>query len=345
MAEHTDEADVLAESQVDAELYTESFLTQLPRAVNRRRKDDRGFRSRLEKRWRRPFELFEGVLLLGLQLGGEFNQEEGDEADGNEDFLFCALTRLHARSCLLCSEVLALLQSGHASGAYGRWRTLHETAVTAWFISNGDQSLAEKYLAHQAVKDLEDAEQYQKDCAELNTEPILETDMELLRRRRDHLAKVYGPSFTGKSGWAADVVRAKFPELKGTTINFNHVEQAAEQSHMRSFYRFASHSVHPTSKGLLYDIGLIRQEEVLLSGPSNYGLAEPANASCRSLHQATSALLMTNPNRQRIASLIAMQNMIKLTSDAFIETEQQIVREDSEVQTASFRTFGSNPKR
>jgi hypothetical protein len=54
---------------------------------------------------------------------------------------------------------------------------------------------------------------------------------------------------------------------------------------------------------------------------------------------------MTNPNRQRIASLIAMQNMIKLTSDAFIETEQQIVREDSEVQTASFRTFGSNPKR
>src|ERR1035441_6252711 len=70
------------------------------------------------------------------------------------------------------AEVLALLKTGHASGAYGRWRTLHETAVTAWFISCGDQLLAEKYLAHQDIKSLEDAEDFQNKCADLGLGPI-----------------------------------------------------------------------------------------------------------------------------------------------------------------------------
>ena len=55
-----DEAEVLRRAQKDAELYTESFLQQLPEAVKDRRKTDRGFRSRLQKRWKRPLELFEG---------------------------------------------------------------------------------------------------------------------------------------------------------------------------------------------------------------------------------------------------------------------------------------------
>lgn len=345
MAENADEAKMLEEAQEDAELYTTSFMEQLPGAVKDRRKTDRGFRSRLEKRWKRPFELFEGVLLLGLQLGSEFNQEERKEAERQRDFMFSALTRLHARSCLICTEVLALLKAGHASGAYARWRTLHETAITAWFISNCEPLLAQKYLAHQTVKDLEDAEQYQKDCVELGSEPIPETNMDVLRQSCDQLKKAYGDTFIGGYGWAADAVRAKIPELKGKSITFNHIEQAAEQGHMRSYYRFASHTVHPTSKGLHYDIGLIRQGEVFLSGPSNYGLAEPATASCGSLQQATGALLMTKPNRQRIASLMALNNIIRETSAAFREAEQRIVKEDSEVQAGQFKSPQGRNKR
>jgi hypothetical protein len=345
MAQKADEAKVLEEAKDDAELYTEAFLKQLPAAVKDRRKADRGFCSRLEKRWRRPLQLFEGVLLLGLQLGSEFSEQEHKEAEGRKDFMFSALTRLHARGCLICTEVLALLKAGHASGAYGRWRTLHETAITAWFISNGEPLLAQRYLAHQTVKDLEDAEQYQKDCVEIGSEAIPENDMEALRQRCGQLKKVYGDSFTGGYGWAADAIRAKFPELKGKSITFNHLEQAAEQGHMRSYYRFASHSIHPTSKGLHYDIGLIRQGEVFLSGPSNYGLAEPAIASCSSLQQVTGALLMTQPNRQRIASLIALQTMIRETSAKFREAEQQILKEDSEMHAGQFKSPVHRKKR
>ncbi len=139
----------------------------------------------------------------------------------------------------------------------------------------------------------------------MGSEPIPEANMEALRLKCDQLKKKYGESFMGGYGWAADAVRAELSGHKGG-INFNHLEQAAEQGHMRSYYRFASHSIHPTSKGLHYEIGLIRQGEVFLSGLSNYALAEPANASCSSLRQATTALLMMKPNRQRLASLMAL---------------------------------------
>ena len=191
------EAEVLRLAQQDGDLYTTSFLQQLPRAVKDRRKTDRGFCSRLNKRWKRPFELFEGVLLLGSQLGSEFNQEESADAKQKNDLMFAALIRLHARCCLLFAEVLALLKAGFASGAYARWRTLHETAVTAWFLSNGDQLLAEKYLAHQTVKTLEDAEQYQKDCVELGFQPVSEEHMKALRLKCDQLRQKFGDAFSG----------------------------------------------------------------------------------------------------------------------------------------------------
>jgi hypothetical protein len=161
--------------------------------------------------------------------------------------------------------------------------------------------------------------------------------MQALRLKCDWLKTKYGEAFSGRYGWASEAVRAKLSGHKGS-ITFNHVERAADQSHMRSYYRFASHSVHPTSKGLHYEIGLIRQGEVFLSGPSNYGLAEPANATLSSFRQATGALLMLKPNRQRLASLMALKSMAEDAARTFVETEQRIGREDSERRSSLFET-------
>src|SRR5262249_50921986 len=49
------------------------------------------------------------------------------------DFVFEALVRLHARSCLVAEEVCWLMEGGFASGAHSRWRTLHELVT----VSNG----------------------------------------------------------------------------------------------------------------------------------------------------------------------------------------------------------------
>jgi hypothetical protein len=87
--------------------------------------------------------------------------------------------------------------------------------VTAWFISEGDQLLAEKYLAHQTIKEIEDAEQYQNNCADIGSKPIPEANLHALRLKRDGLKKKYGEAFSGGYGWAAEAVRAKLPDHKG----------------------------------------------------------------------------------------------------------------------------------
>src|ERR1051326_4118411 len=135
------------------------------------------------------------------------------------------------------------------------------------------------------------------------------------------------------NGWAADAIRAALPELKKKSISFHHLEKVAGIGHMQPYYRFASHSVHPTSKGLSYTVGLLRQGEILLSGPSNYGLAEPAAATCGSLQLATVALLMLRPTKKRIASLMALATMDEMTKKAFWRAEERIEREEASAQS------------
>ena len=59
--------------------------------------------------------------------------------------------------------------------------------------------------------------------------------------------------------------------------------------------------------------------------------------ACLSLQQATAALLMHAPNRQRIASLMALKNMIAVANSAFARAEQRILKEDSEIRAGQFR--------
>ena len=39
------------------------------------------------------------------------------------------LIRLHGKAVLTAREVLTLLRNGYSSGAFARWRTLHEVRV------------------------------------------------------------------------------------------------------------------------------------------------------------------------------------------------------------------------
>ena len=72
----------------------------------RQRRD--GFEKRLAERWQEGMELAE--LLRGVAL------EAGIEAHGHyqpvgDDFIYYCLVRLHARACLISSEILSLLRS------------------------------------------------------------------------------------------------------------------------------------------------------------------------------------------------------------------------------------------
>jgi len=95
--------------------------------------------------------MFEAVLELSMQLGETYNRVHRRSAARRQDFVFEALTRLHARALLTASEVLALLRTGHASGANARWRTMHEISVVAQFLSKHGGPTAERYLLFDVV--------------------------------------------------------------------------------------------------------------------------------------------------------------------------------------------------
>jgi hypothetical protein len=41
--------------------------------------------------------------------------------------------------------------------------------------------------------------------------------------------------------------------------------------YLRPYYKLASHNVHAQPKGILFKLGLVQNQDILLAGPSNYG--------------------------------------------------------------------------
>ena len=70
-----------------------------------------GFEQCLHQRWGRALDLFEGVRLCCLEAGEEFYEQHSRTGEGSPKL--GALTLLHARGCLVSSEIHGLLRAGH----------------------------------------------------------------------------------------------------------------------------------------------------------------------------------------------------------------------------------------
>ncbi|HNO95066.1 MAG TPA: DUF5677 domain-containing protein, partial [Anaerolineales bacterium] len=155
----------------------------------------RDFETRLEKDWRNPFDLFEMFIVIALETGENFNNEfRNNEAERN-NFVLEALTRLHARSCQVASEVLVLLKSGYADGAHARWRSLHELTAVASFIKTHGNETAERYLLHDNIESLKAANLYQKHYKALGDEPIPQEEYDLIQEVCSKLIARFGKSY------------------------------------------------------------------------------------------------------------------------------------------------------
>src|SRR5262249_21611006 len=105
-----------------------------------------GFRRRLAERGGAPFELLRLMYGLAREYGETIGTAFRDDGASPPPHLMEALSRLHARSCRLAAETLALLEAGFPEGALARWRALHEVATVAMFLSDHDEQLAERYM-------------------------------------------------------------------------------------------------------------------------------------------------------------------------------------------------------
>src|SRR6266508_3823993 len=274
--------------------FVDRLIREMPRMLRNRRRLARAFERRLRGRWGHALDLYLATVEVALESGLDFNGRHRPAAAKENDYLFEALTRLHARACTTALEVFALLESGYQVGAHARWRTLHELAVVANVLveAGQDNDLAERFLLHERVEDARDAPIYQQHAPALGYEPLPKDDMRRLQEIRAALVGRFGAEFTKPNGWAATLFAGRAP-------TFSQLEERANMAHMRPWYRFTSHRVHAGSKGAAITLEHRGPNRILLAGASNAGLADPGHGSLIALMQVTTCLLL----RTRIQTL------------------------------------------
>ena len=279
-----------------------------------------GFEERLMEVWTKPIDLLELFISLAAEAGTDFNREFRDESVRAGDPVFEALTRLHGRACQVAKEVLVLLRSGYADGAHARWRTLHEIAVVACFISQNEQGLAERYLLHRTVQQYKSARHYQKHYGRLGHDPLSQEEFNCLEKEHNKLIDRFGPAFKSNYGWASSVIGTKKPTLAC-------MEEKVDLAHWRPYYSLANDNVHPTTHGAYFRLGLAaHQDNVILAGPSNMGLADPGHSTAISLLQTTEALLATRSSLDSMVISGVLQNLADETGEAFLEVHRLVER-------------------
>ncbi|NYJ76554.1 DUF5677 domain-containing protein [Allobranchiibius huperziae] len=338
---HVDEAMALATRAIDpvldeaAPVLKRTLIRNAPKMLRERRRLHRAFRKQLRKHWGPALDLFYVLTVCAEEAGADFYSGRVAGRDSDLRALHEALTGLHARACRTALEVHELLSSGLASGALARARTMHELAVTALILQkysrlDGHADLAERFLAHDDVQNWSDAQTYQSDAGVLSVEPFTDAEMADMKTRHEAAVAKFGQAFTGRNGWAAGLNGMKQP-------TFRDLERIAKLSHLRGYYRWASHEVHSGSKGSRLNVHHRGGRSVKSSGYTNAGLAAPGQMALISLHQTTVAVLLSaDPiSPQDLLVLKAMQSTLDDSCKAFVAGARSVQRAEERYQDAA----------
>jgi uncharacterized protein DUF5677 len=300
-------------------LLVKEWIEQAPTLLDQQRQEDYQFNEKIREAWGKALDLLDTLLSVSLDYGAEFNHTHRPTASANNDYVFEALTRLHARGCQVGREIIVLLNNGLADGAHARWRTLHEIAVTASFISTQGADVAERYLLHSHIDTYNEVRKYQAHHEALNRRPLSEKQVKVIEARRDKLITRFGSSFKEDYGWAADALGNPNPR-------FHHIEENAGLEHLRPYVKLASNNIHAISKGITFRLGMSSDSNVLLAGNSIFGLTDPGQNTAYSMSILTSTVLLSQPNLDNLVVIKAIQMLMQKTYDAFDKAEIRLKR-------------------
>ncbi len=264
------------------------------------------FCERLEERWGRGLDLLRMLLTCCRELGDEAHKRYRRSKAKKYAFRRFVLTRLQARACQVAEEVITLMENGLADGAIGRWRTLHEISVVATLIEDGDELLAERYIAHNAVALKRQADDYDGSLVPLGYKPISKRNRRDIEKEYEEAIKQYGSTFASPYGWASERLNTKKPTFKD-------IQEEAGKSGMSSEYKAASFNVHAGPRAMFYRLTDMGRDDVIFAGRCNAGLVEPGQNTAYNLVEVTSLLLGRSPNLDRqieIQTLIEIRDAI-----------------------------------
>lgn len=304
-----------------------------PRMLAEHREDRDLFESRLELVWGPALDLSYQVQVCCQELGSSFNDAHRAEAATEQDEKFEAMIRIHARACNVHADIHTLLRTGFPDAALARWRALHELSVVAELLGQGDNNLAHRFLTRGDIEAYKDGLLY-NDLADVRGwEPIDATEIAELKSIRDEAVQKFGKTISDNQwGWAGDFVNKPNP-------SFVDIEKFVSQSHLRPEVRLANHYVHGGASSARLVLTEFRGGEVLQSGPTNFGLTEPAHCAAISLFNITATLIVNSRNYDYepgiTAGLAAVAQLVDDTGDAFLAAHEKLERMETEVRRES----------
>jgi hypothetical protein len=280
-----------------------------------------GFKTRLHMRWGYGFELLRMLLTICRELGAEYCERLRKSRSGKKRNLRTVLVRLHGRACQVAAEISTLMDNGFADGAMARWRTLYEIGIVAAVIAEGGDELAQRYIEYDLVESKSALDEYDRCHVALGYRPVSKRDRLQINFAYDKIVHANGPEFAKQYGWASTFLRKK-------KVTFRELEEAADKALMRSHYKMASQKVHAGSKGIFHQLGVESGSNVVLSGPSDVGFAEPGQNCAIALVQITVILLS---ERRGVLDVIVMMKVLLLLQDEiideFVRVERSLTRD------------------
>jgi hypothetical protein len=286
------------------------------------------FRFNLQARWGQGFDALRMLIELSRDIGTDFHRRASRSRSRRRDHLNKALSHLHVRAIQIASEIMVLMENGYADGAMARWRTLHEVTCVAIVLCDGGEALAERYLAHEIVEAKKGLGQYQQCQPKLGYAPFSKRAAARIERDYADAISRYGKEFGGDYGWVA-------AHLGNTRPTFGNIENAAGRAMMRSHYKMASHNVHASTKGIAYRLGSLDRRYAVIAGASNVGFVEPGQNLALSLMQITMLLLPTSWTLDKIAQLMALNQLHDRIPRALAQSERAIARDEKKIRAAA----------
>lgn len=273
------------------------------------------FDDNLYDMWAEALNLLQGLIVISDEAAQGY-LKRSDKYSVN-DITQNLLVRLHAKANQISKEILSLIRHGFADGAQARWRSLHELAVVCSFIAQHGDSVAERYIQHESVEIYKAAKQYNQYYTKLGAEKIDDSEMTLIEKEYQELIDKYGKSYGSDYGWSAITLKLPRP-------TFRDIEASVKLDHIRPYYISASANIHANPAGVFKRLGLFPEEDIILAGPSNIGLSDPAKLTVISLTQITTSVLTHGANIDFLVICKAMDEYGKSVENKFIEIENEI---------------------
>ena len=270
-------------------------------------KIQQSFFNNLYELWSEPLNLLQALIVITHKIGENYLHNKFHITLSNE-LTEKLLVRIHAKGIQVAQEIFVLLQNGLADGAEARWRTLHELTVVGIFISEHGNEVAEQFINHEVIEQYQRAKQHNEYHMRLGAEEISLEDIKHLEQKYSSLIEKYGKNYKYGYGWASMVLNKENP-------TFRDIEAVINLDHYRPSYKSASANVHANSSGIFSRLGLLHEDteenEILLSGSSDSGLASPGQMTALSISQLTISMLTYNTTMD---ALVASE-IVKIYAD------------------------------